>query len=164
MTTILLSALPPAESFPLTNLWRLAILDSQISIKLGVPTIVPSIEKRLAKVIEDTPNIGDVSKSVLLTTLRLRANAFAYSAALVGDQPRAQTTQVLVAGLLHPDTNVRTSAASVAFNIAARRHLPLKLSKSGKYNWAEVYRRERAGEGESDVELICALLEVCVRV
>ena len=78
---------------------------------------------------------------------------------------RPETKDILVSGLLHPDVSVRTGAASLAFNVAARSHAPFRTSKAGaqSYNWAEVDRRERNDERGQDMELVVALLEATER-
>lgn len=170
MTTTILESLPPANIFPLIDLWRLAILDGKIFTKVGL-AVVPAIENHVASLIAGAASPTEVPRPVLLTTLRLCANTFAHSAvgaAAAKTEAQSQTTAILVAGLLHSDASVRTAAASLAFNVAARRHAPLrspssKQSTTLSYNWAEVDRRERAGEGERDIELICALLEATER-
>jgi hypothetical protein len=155
MTESLLEILPPSEIFPLIDLWRLAILDSNVSSTIG-PTIVQAIETRFIPAIS-----SEAPKPLLLTTLRLEANTFARPTF----RSSASAVSILVAGLLHTDVSVRTAAASLAFNVSMRRAAPFVSSRLGApYNWAEVERRAKIdAENEQDAELVCGLLEAIER-
>ncbi|KAF8319661.1 DUF862-domain-containing protein [Clavulina sp. PMI_390] len=135
-----------SEVFPLVDLWRVAVLDPSVSSKLA-PSIVPIIQGRVSRAIASKE---EVPRPTFLTALRLLANTFAHPSA-TSLEAQAQMKDVVVAGLLHTDTIVRTAAASLAFNFAARRQAPFR---------AEVARRSQdGGEGELDIELVVALLE-----
>lgn len=167
MTSTLLAAFAssPINIFPLIDLWRLLVLDQSVSEgihSLSGPYISPlnAIQSYVATLV-DGGAVGDVPRPLLLTSLRLSANAFAYPPPPSSSNVAQQSRSVLVASLLHSDASVRTAAASLAFNIASARHAPLRSDY-----WEEVEKRERSGmegEEESDVELVCALLEAVER-
>ncbi|KAF9516513.1 hypothetical protein BS47DRAFT_1340874 [Hydnum rufescens UP504] len=183
MTNALISALPPTELFPLVDLWRLAILDGGIAKALSSSSttehrsVVANIQSRVTDLVNNnstsaTGTATEVPRPLLLTTLRLSTNTFAHQAP-ASSSPQSYRLQpptipLVVSGLLHSDAGVRTAAASLAFNVAAIRHAPLRRGKDAY--WEEVDRREKAavvsggdGEGEGDVELVCALLEALER-
>ena len=160
MTKTLLEHLSPSDLFPIIDLWRITILDSNAYKKIG-SSIVPLIEEKVATIIASAASPADVPRPVFLTALRLSANTFLHPSSASS----SATTSILVAGLLHPDGTVRTAAASLAFNISARRSAPFsKGVSSSTYNWLEADRRLKGdGESERDVELVCALLEAIER-
>jgi len=163
MNTALLESLPPENLFPLVDLWRLSILDSLIASKVG-PSVILTIEQKLVAFLALASSPSDVSRPLMVTTLRLCANSYAHPTSS-DSVIRPETKDVLVSGLLHPDASVRTGAASLAFNVATRRHAPFRTSKAGaqSYNWAEVDRRERNDERGQDMELVVALIEATER-
>jgi len=177
MTNALILALPPSELFPLVDLWRLAILDGGIAKALTPSSttehrsVVANIQSRVTDLVNNnstsaTGTATEVSRPLLLTTLRLSTNAFAHPApALSSSQSyrlQSPTIPLVVAGLLHSDAGVRTAAASLAFNVAAIRHAPLRRGKDAYWEKVAVVSGGDS-EGEGDVELVCALLEALER-
>ncbi|KAF8313556.1 PPPDE putative peptidase domain-containing protein [Cantharellus anzutake] len=159
MTSALADTIPPVGLFPLVDLWRLAVLDNRLA-STNAPAV---LQKKISGYIDKSTNPGslsDVPKPVLLTILRLAANTFAFPNAATASREKSIAIPVLVAGLLHSDSSVRSSAASVAFNIAAARHASVKDSDA---YWDELARREVDGSGAEDAELACALLEAIER-
>ena len=164
MNTALLDSLAPECLFPLVDLWRLAILDSTVASKVGT-SVIRAIVQKLAALLASASSPSDVSRPLMVTTLRLCANSHAHPTS-TDSVIQPEMKEILVSGLLHPDASVRTGAASLAFNVASRRHTPFRTAdKAGTqtYNWGEVDRRGRNDEGGQDVELIVALLEAVDR-
>lgn len=153
MTRALFSALSPAELFPLVDLWRVAILDERVSTySKAKSSPADLIFSHVVQLLEAESTTSPVPRALLLTTLRLAANAS------TSFSPNSTSvTQLIIPTLLHPDAAVRSAAASVAFNVGAVRAVPLRADY-----WAEVERRESRGEG-ADVESVCAVLEALER-
>ena len=163
MTAALLDSLPPESLFPLVDLWRLAILDSTVASKVG-SSVILAIEQKLAALLASAPSPSNIHRPLMVTTLRLCANSFVHPTS-ASSAIRPEMKEILISGLLHSDASVRTGAASLAFNVATTRHTPFRTGREGaqSYNWAELDRRERNGEGGQDVELIVAILEAIER-
>jgi len=119
------TALPVSELFPLIDMWRLAVLDPSVAIFLS--EIPPSDEKlnpltafldnAIAALSASSPN----PRNYLLTLLRLLSNSFACAplGRRVAHEWRTRLTPFLITTLLHADAVVRTSAASLVFNLSA---------------------------------------------
>ncbi|KII86619.1 hypothetical protein PLICRDRAFT_113667 [Plicaturopsis crispa FD-325 SS-3] len=144
-TAQLADALPPAQLFPLADLWRLAVLNAD-----------SAAFEALSILLAKASDAGAGTRNYVLTVLRLLANAFSSAALageLVGGRGRAGITDVLVPALLHEDAAVRTAAASLAFNVAAYLH---KGRHGGGKTAAE-------GDGDWEVELGSAIVEAIGR-
>jgi hypothetical protein len=145
-TSTLFSVLPTESLFPLLDLWRIACLHPQTSSYLSLlpPSapfhLFPSLLHQL--LLNSPPTLP---KPLLLTSLRLLANAFAslpLAALLLSpthpapppssdtaapastptSTPRQILTTVLVELLLAEDASVRSAAAGLAFNVVGFRH------------------------------------------
>ncbi|KAI4520329.1 DUF862-domain-containing protein [Schizophyllum commune Loenen D] len=154
-TSTLTSILPAEALFPLADLWRLVILDPAAgtwcasAIASHAPDPITTLLRAHQK---DTS-----ARNLLLTTLRLLANAFAHQTlgrTLVSGATRAEFTAVLVPALLHEHAGVRTAAASVAFNSAgALQRARVESVRSGGGGYAD-------GEDEDwEIEMVSAVVE-----
>ena len=162
----LITALPAKEAFPLTDLWRLAILDTRISTACSLPshTIVPHLLRKAAISTSD-----ESARNLVLTALRLASNSFANPAlarqilsttALPsnGPRPRDVLTELLVTSLLHENSSVRQAAASLIFNISSFLQKPL-MEALHKGNSGQLPENIEHIDGDWEVELASALVE-----
>lgn len=157
----LLNALAPAQLFPLTDMWRLALLDENISIwcATSAGTSSDPVQAILIKALSTLSNADTqaTSRPYVLTTLRLFSNAFASDslARSILSVKRTTVTSLLVSSLLHADASVRTAAASLAFNVSA-------FLQKGRLEAVKARYGPSAGseeDGEWEVELVSAILE-----
>jgi desumoylating isopeptidase 1 len=164
-TAQLVTALPPAQLFPLFDMWRLALLDPAVTIWLASgslhinPLVV--ILKHTRELLADN-DAAVVARNTILTALRLLANALGLDVlahTLMADSAPVRATDVLVPGLLHADGAVRTAAASVAFNLAvAIQRSRVERVKAGR---SDALRDTLDGEWE--VEMLSAVVEAVQR-
>ncbi|KAG9005426.1 hypothetical protein FRB94_010905 [Tulasnella sp. JGI-2019a] len=174
VTIALLDNLPPAELFPLVDLWRVAVLDDRIASWLGLAGTrkdgqrTDITQRIFTKVVGLQDTARAVPRNLLLTTLRLASNNFlstestrhvmtpsATSSAPVA--PRHTLMLLLVSALLHEDDSVRTAAASLAFNVAAHVQKPL-MEARGK--GIPAYSN---ADADWQVEIVSALVEALNR-
>lgn len=99
-------------------MWRLGMLDPAVSVWCATNAFSPQdpILGFLSKASPKSP------RNYILTVLRLLSNAFASTVLaqrLISGPGRSTVTLLLIPTLLHEDAAVRTSAASLAFNVAA---------------------------------------------
>ena len=154
-TSTLTSILPAEALFPLADLWRLVILDPAAGTwcASAIASHAPDPITTLLRAHQKDP----AARNLLLTTLRLLANAFAHQTlgrTLVSGATRAEFTAVLVPALLHEHAGVRTAAASVAFNAAgALQRARVESVRSGGGGYAD-------GEDEDwEIEMVSAVVE-----
>ncbi|KAL1745277.1 PPPDE putative peptidase domain-containing protein [Schizophyllum fasciatum] len=154
-TNTLASILPAESLFPLADLWRLVILDPYAGTWCASAIASHSADPitTLLRAHRKDP----AARSLLLTTLRLLANAFAHRAlarTLVTGATRGEFTAALVPALLHEHAGVRTAAASVAFNAAAAlQRARVESVQSGGGGYAD-------GEDEDwEIEMVSAVVE-----
>ncbi|KAL1689367.1 PPPDE putative peptidase domain-containing protein [Schizophyllum commune] len=154
-TSTLTSILPAEALFPLADLWRLVILDPAAGTwcASAIASHAPDPITTLLRAHQKDPS----ARNLLLTTLRLLANAFAHQTlgrTLVSGATRAEFTAVLVPALLHEHAGVRTAAASVAFNSAgALQRARVESVRSGGGGYAD-------GEDEDwEIEMVSAVVE-----
>ncbi|KAI5122453.1 hypothetical protein M0805_008764 [Coniferiporia weirii] len=173
-TSVLVKAPPTAQLFPLVDIWRLGLLDNSISTwctSMSTVSSLPGVSIAnpvlllLEYAVSSTPPLP---KPFLLTTLRMLSNAFAnvtlartvLSPATPGlvSPPKQLLTTLLVSSLLHENPSVRTSAASLAFNVAAHYQKPrVEALRTGKRG--EDIVGEEQSEGDWEVEMVSALVE-----
>ncbi|KAL1760409.1 PPPDE putative peptidase domain-containing protein [Schizophyllum commune] len=154
-TSTLASVLPAEALFPLADLWRLVILDPSAGTwcASAIASNSPDPITTLLRAHQKDP----AARNLLLTTLRLLANAFAHSTlgrTLVSGATRGEFTAALVPALLHEHAGVRTAAASVAFNAAAAlQKARVESVRSGGGGYAD-------GEDEDwEIEMVSAVVE-----
>ncbi|KAI0051384.1 DUF862-domain-containing protein [Auriscalpium vulgare] len=153
-TSTLIKALPVASLFPLLDTWRLALLDPSIA-----QTSLPALSGLLSQIHTST---AQAPRATLLTLLRLLSNALgspvlARSLLASDTQAKSALTGVLVQTLLHSDRLVRTSAASVAFNVGAWVQRGRVARVRGEHVANGMGESEEDGEWE--VEIISAVVE-----
>ncbi|WVN90939.1 uncharacterized protein L203_106184 [Cryptococcus depauperatus CBS 7841] len=164
-TQAIFQVLKSEETFPLIDLWRLAIIkpstNSLLSLGLSVvstlpepiTTIITSASNALSHNPTGTP------KPFILTVLRFFTNLTSSSElsnlllARDGNTTASeQLTGVLVESLLYPDIGVRSAAAGVAFNIGLWRQ---KSVADGS--------REETVEVEWEIDVVSGLVEAISR-
>jgi hypothetical protein len=136
----LLGSLKPEETFPIIDLWRVALLNARISALLALhltPTSTAPPLNPLAPILALTAQTlksqgADTPKPFLLTALRLLTNLTAAQplANLILASPpsekvgsmQSQVIEIVVESLLHSDGGVRSAAAGVAVNLGGWRH------------------------------------------
>ncbi|KAL1950630.1 hypothetical protein VTO73DRAFT_5754 [Trametes versicolor] len=158
-TRTIANTLPPAQLFPLVDLWRLAILDDAVGNWLASAPTPDPLQLFLDKALSALDGNAPDARNYLLTTLRALANGFAHaslSKTLLAAK-RAPMTRAVVAALLHADAAVRTAAASLAFNVAAA----LQRSRVERVRGVTVgtVPTEVAEDEEWEVEMVSAVLE-----
>ncbi|KGB77278.2 hypothetical protein CNBG_3116 [Cryptococcus deuterogattii R265] len=134
-TQDLLSTLQPTETFPLIDLWRIALQRQPIIplLALGLSTAsnnaepITSIISLASITFSSSPET--IPKPFILTILRFLTNFTSCveltNLVLAHDgnaSASGQLISVLVESLLYPDVGVRSAAAGVAFNIGLWRH------------------------------------------
>ncbi|KDQ62274.1 hypothetical protein JAAARDRAFT_189616 [Jaapia argillacea MUCL 33604] len=169
VTAIVAESLPPAQLFPLVDMWRLAFLDEATGNWAASldPSSTDPIRLFLARASASTnESITDIPRNYLLTVLRMLSNTFATVTLsrrlLAGNSSslREMLTSFLVATLLHGDVAVRTAAASVAFNVAAYlQKVRVEKVKSG----VGVSSADEAGDADWEVEMVSAVVEAIGR-
>ncbi|KAJ3777931.1 PPPDE putative peptidase domain-containing protein [Lentinula raphanica] len=144
VTATLAQVLPLESLFPLVDMWRLALLDSNVAtLCAGALQSAPNTTPLIIFMTKVT-SIASAPRAYLLTLLRLLSNAFSSSVLapqLLLGQTRALMTAVLVPALLHDDAGVRTAAASLVFNAAA-------FLQKGRVDAV----RSGGGSGKKDIE------------
>lgn len=142
-------------------MWRLALLDETVSnwCTTAAGSSTDPIQAVLLKAVSTlaNPEAQATARPYILTTLRLFSNAFASDALArsILTTKRVAVTSLLVTSLLHADANVRTAAASLAFNVAAflqKGRLEAVRARYGPFAGSDE-------EGEWEVELVSAVLE-----
>ncbi|KIJ54831.1 hypothetical protein M422DRAFT_221228 [Sphaerobolus stellatus SS14] len=191
-TLVAKSPLPAHELFPLVDFWRVALLDEKVSnwVAAGAEElqgvrggkgvdVVEVVLRRVGGVLEQEGSGAGKERNLLLTTLRMLANCFAnpvlarhvlspYAPSGNANSPRTLLTSVLIPTLLHSDTQVRTAAASLVFNIAAFLQKPLLQAVErenrgdGVRRW-EVNGEDNAGDGDWEVEVVSGVVEAVGR-
>ncbi|OXG51992.1 hypothetical protein J010_01890 [Cryptococcus neoformans] len=134
-TQDLLSALQPTKTFPLIDLWRIALQCQPIIpfLGLGLSTASNNAEPIIGiiSLVSDTfaSSPEAIPKPFILTVLRFLTNLTSCveltNLVLAHDgnvSTCEQLISVLVESLLYPDVGVRSAAAGVAFNIGLWRH------------------------------------------
>lgn len=134
-TQDLLSTLQPTETFPLIDLWRIALQRQPIIplLALGLSTAsnnaepIISIISLASTIFSSSPET--IPKPFILTVLRFLTNftsCIELTNLVLAHDGNASTSEqlisVLVESLLYPDVGVRSAAAGVAFNIGLWRH------------------------------------------
>lgn len=161
-TIDLFDVLPPNQLFPLVDLWRVALLDERVSTWCTTKGGTDVIQHMILKVVSIRAS-ENLPRNLLLTTLRLAANCFAFDrlGRYVSSSdspspnvlsPRAARTSVLLYALDHidADTLVRKAAALLAFNEAVL----IQKSLVAKYPNGPSARDE-----DWEAELVCVLVE-----
>ncbi|KAF8600295.1 DUF862-domain-containing protein [Ceratobasidium sp. AG-I] len=153
----IIAAATPQDLFPLVDLWRLALLVNGFATwcvlnSAGLSNLIGKVAEHMQQLEATSP------KPLSLTSLRLLSNISANSALLrqvvAGQERRSSFTHIVVAGLLHEDTNVRTAASTLVFNVSAylqrsRRQAPSRPDPVEDRDW--------------EVEVLTAVIETLSR-
>ncbi|KAI0345887.1 DUF862-domain-containing protein [Trametopsis cervina] len=155
-TRQLCGALPPAELFPLVDMWRLAVLDETVA-SFCVANAGNTSDPVQVLLVQGLANISHATpaRNYTLTLLRLLSNVFASPTLGSAVVRRKALTTILVNNLLHEDAAVRTAAASLGFNIAA--FVQGERLEQVKQNYGPFAKSEEDGDWE--VEIVSAVLE-----
>jgi hypothetical protein len=160
-TASLLGSLKAEETFPVVDLWRVALLQPALVALLTVaisptsPGLEP-VSPILSLAAATLQSKGaDTPKPFLLTVLRTLTNLLASLplANLILGSPstnQSNLVSILVDSLLHSDAAVRTAAGGLAINIANWRHRSAKATGTPA---------EETGEQDWEVEVLSALVE-----
>lgn len=163
-TSTLAQALPIESLFPVVDIWRLCLLDPAIGNWLATSPPNSPVNLFVPKAIDALQIPSKASRNYILTVLRMLSNASTHtvsSQGLIRGAARESVTQVVVPSLLHGDATVRTSAASLAFNLAAALQKPrVEALRAGK-RWNVETEGEVVGDWE--VEMISAITEAIDR-
>ncbi|EDR13188.1 uncharacterized protein LACBIDRAFT_188295 [Laccaria bicolor S238N-H82] len=156
-TASLATALPIETLFPLVDTWRLALLDPAVGAWIAAtPSFSDPINLLLPQANSALQTPSKSSRNYVLTFLRLLCNATSsapLAQKLLQSSMRQDVTAVLVPSLLHDDVQVRTAAASLAFNVAAVLQKPR----------VEAVRTGRRLDEPDDVEMVSAVVEALDR-
>lgn len=149
----ILAAATPLDLFPLVDLWRLALLVDGFATQCALDTV--GLSNFIGRVAEHMHQLGAASpKPLALTSLRLLSNVSANPALLRqvvdGRERRSNFTQIVVAGLLHEDTNVRTAASTLVFNVSTHLQRSRRQAPS---------RPDPVEDGDWEVEVLTAVIE-----
>ncbi|QRW06303.1 ATP-dependent RNA helicase DHX8 [Ceratobasidium sp. AG-Ba] len=143
----------PHDLFPLLDLWRLALLIEGFATRcnldiVGLANLIEKVSAHLHQLGPSPP------KALPLTCLRLQSNISANSALfrqlLQTAESRSSFTQIMVSGLLHEDSSVRTAASTLAFNVGAYLQRSRRQSASNP---------DPVEDGDWEVEVLTAVLE-----
>lgn len=166
----LLGSLGVEQVFPVLDLWRVALLNTQISAAVAMdlsPTTSPKLPiLPIITLIQNTVSAQGSStpKPFLLTALRLLTNIVAslplanvfLSAASTYTQAQEQVIGILVESLLHADSGMRSAAAGLAVNVSSWRH---RLAKDKGIQAED----EDLGGHEWETEVLSAVIEGLAR-
>ncbi|WWC66710.1 uncharacterized protein I206_100614 [Kwoniella pini CBS 10737] len=160
VTHDILESLKADETFPIIDLWRVAILRPKISSLLALrlrpsssATNLPDALSTILALASNTlsSNGSNTSKPFLLTVLRLITNLLASNELdnLILSQSgnieiQEKSIGILVESLLHPDQSIRSAAAGIAVNVGA---------------WRQRNKKEELDDVDWEVELVSALIE-----
>lgn len=167
-TVRILDQLKAEETFPVVDLWRVALLNPKIVtlLTINLTPSTSSAEQPITNMLDLAARTLKSSgtstpKPFLLTVLRLLTNLLSplplANLFLATPSPstllrtlQENVVTVTVDSLLHPDQSVRTAAAGVAINLAGYRH---RVSKEQNIS------PEDGDEHEWEIELASALIE-----
>lgn len=161
-TASLATALPIETLFPLVDTWRLALLDPAVGAWIAAtPSFSDPINLLLPQANSALQTPSKSSRNYVLTFLRLLCNATSsvpLAQKLLQSSVRQDVTAVLVPSLLHDDIQVRTAAASLAFNVAAVLQKPrVEAVRTGR-------RLDEPDDvGDWEVEMVSAVVEALDR-
>ena len=156
----LISTLPIEQLFPVIDLWRLGFLSTTVGTWVseqifGTPGTKSSIISRVLSKADSKPH----PRSFVLTLLKCLSNAFgtpALSQRLLAPGPlREKLTSLAVSQLLEEDDLVRTTAASLIFNIASG--VQTQRTAAGRNNF--VAQVPTGADVEWEIEVVSAVIE-----
>ncbi|KAG8832841.1 hypothetical protein FRC17_000545 [Serendipita sp. 399] len=169
-TKNLSKAIPPASLFPLVDLWRLAVLNPDVSAPLVTTSETPLVH--MLKIALDSMSSTE-TRNLSLTAVRLACNLFANPAlgrrmlqtvpyGADGIKPRDVITGLLVSSLLSDVPNVRIAGASLAFNVSAFLQAPLMECLS-KGMTGQMKKEDAVDDPDWELEILSAVVEAIER-
>ena len=156
----LLSALPVEQLFPIVDLWRLGFLSTTVGTWIseelfGAPDATSSIIFEFLNRAESKP----LPRSFLLTLLKCFSNAFGTPSLarrlLAPGRLREKLTDLTISQLLEEDNLVRTTAASLVFNIASSTQA--QRTDTGKNSF--IPQTPTGVDIEWEIEVVSAVIE-----
>ncbi|KAH9812761.1 PPPDE putative peptidase domain-containing protein [Melampsora americana] len=163
----LITSLSPAQSFPVIDLLRLAVLKSEYVTKLaGLARELDPIHRALEYANDQAKE--PLARPFSLTLLRLLSNVIgseALAAQYVQNPTRSLVTQYVINMLLSEDESVRVTACSVCYGLVCEwSGSRSEWVKAEGEDWeAGLPSREHADDEEWEVELMSALIEALKR-
>ena len=157
---ILLSALPIEQLFPIIDLWRLGFLSTTVGTWVSEelenpPDATPSIISEFLNKAASKP----LPRPFVLTLLKSLCNAFGTPALtqrlLAPGQLREKLTDLTISQLLEEDNLIRTTAASLVFNIASSSRA--QRASTGKNS--SVPQTPTEIDVEWEIEIVSAVIE-----
>ena len=123
-STTLASALPIEQLFPMVDLWRLGFLSTTLGTWVSEELVrTPGATSNIIYEFLNKAESKPLPRPFVLTLLKCFSNAFgtpALSQRLLAPGPlREKLTDLAISQLLEEDSLVRTTAASLVFNIAS---------------------------------------------
>jgi len=156
----LISALPAEQLFPVVDLWRIGFLSTPVGVWVSgelatAPGITSSIIDEFLRKTEPKP----LPRSFIRTLLKCLSNAFGASPLsrrlLTPGTLRDKLTDLAISQLLEEQTQIRTAAASLLFNIAS-----CVQTQRGEMGEDDSIPQFHAGlDAEWEVEVVSAVIE-----
>jgi len=156
----LISALPTGQLFPVVDLWRIGFLSTTVGT--WVSEEHANTPGATSSIISEFLNKGEfkpLPRSFVVTLLKCFSNAFgtpALSQRLSTPSPlREKLTDLAISQLLEEDSLVRTTAASLVFNIASS--IQAQRADTGKNDF--VPQTHAGVDVEWEIEVVSAVIE-----
>lgn len=156
----LISALPAEQLFPVVDLWRIGFISTPVGVWVSgelasAPGITSSIIDEFLRKTEPKP----LPRSFIRTLLKCLSNAFGVSSLsrrlLTPGPLRDKLTDLAISQLLEEQTQIRTAAASLLFNIAS-----CVQTQRGEMGEDDSIPQFHAGlDAEWEVEVVSAVIE-----
>ena len=156
----LISALPTEQLFPVVDLWRIGFLSTTVGtwvseVLASTPGATPGIIPEFLNKAQPKP----LPRSFVLTLLKCFCNTFgtpALSQRLLSPGPlRDNLTDLAISQLLEEDNLIRTTAASLVFNIASSTQA--QRTDVGKNDLSpQIYL---GADAEWEIEVVSAVIE-----
>lgn len=156
----LISALPTEQLFPVVDLWRIGFLSPVVGAWVSeAPGSTPSATSSMISEFLHKAQSKPLPRSFVLTLLKFLCNAFgtpALSQRLLSPGPlRDKLTDLVVSQLLEEENQVRTTAASLIFNIACSTQMDRAGAGKGECN-LQIYS---GVDAEWEIEIVSAVIE-----
>lgn len=156
----LISALPTEQLFPVVDLWRIGFLTPTVGAWVSeAPASTPGATSSIVSELLHQTRLKPLPRSFVLTLLKFLCNAFgtpALSQQLLSPGPlRDNLTDLVVSQLLEEENQVRTTAASLVFNIACCTQMHREGAGKQEFN-PQIYS---GVDAEWEIEVVSAVIE-----
>lgn len=156
----LISALPTEKLFPVVDLWRIGLLAPAVGTWISeAPANTPGATSSIITEFLHKTRFKPLPRSFVLTLLKFLCNAFctpALSQQLLLPGPlRDKLVDLVVSQLLEEENQVRTTAASLVFNIACRMQMRRAGAGKDEHN-PQIYS---GVDAEWEIEVLSAVVE-----